>query len=170
MATRKTEMAGIHLWLVLMKAYQSLHQRAMRSIGNTSLCFSDFAVLEALLHKGPMPVNTVGAIVALTSGSSTAAIDRLEKKNLVRRGPDATDRRTRIVHLTDSGRTLIEAAFCKHGEDMEAVTAGLSASEKRTLLDLLKKLGKNAVSEPAVHLSSTKGQIHVRETHKHRLP
>jgi MarR family transcriptional regulator, 2-MHQ and catechol-resistance regulon repressor len=165
MATRKTETAGIHVWLVLMKAYQALHQRAMRSIGNTSLCFSDFAALEALLHKGPMPVNTVGAIVALTSGSSTAAIDRLEKKDLVRRGPDANDRRTRIVHLTDNGRSMIEAAFRKHAADMEAVTAGLSSSEKKTLLDLLKKLGKNAVSGPATDLSSTKGQTNARKTH-----
>jgi MarR family 2-MHQ and catechol resistance regulon transcriptional repressor len=165
MTTRKTETAGIHVWLILMKAYQSLHHRAMRSIADTSLCFSDFAVLEALLHKGPMPVNTVGAIVALTSGSSTAAVDRLEKKDLVRRGPDATDRRTRIVHLTDNGRNMIETAFRKHAADMEAVTAGLSAAEKKTLLELLKKLGKNAVSGPATDLSSTKGQTNARTTH-----
>ena len=157
MAARKTNTTGVHLWLVLMKAYQSLEHRAMRSIGDTGLCFSDFAVLEALLHKGPLPVNTVGAKVALTSGSSTAAIDRLEKRGLVRRAPDATDRRTRIVHLTDKGRTLIEPAFRKHAADMEAVTASLSGAEKSILLDLLKKLGKSAVSGPATDLSSTKG-------------
>ena len=157
MATRKPDTAGVHLWLVLMKAYQALERRALRSIGDTSLCFSDFAVLESLLHKGPLPVNTVGAIVTLTSGSSTAAIDRLEKRALVRRAPDATDRRTRIVHLTDKGRTLIETAFRKHAADMETVTASLSAAEKKSLLDLLKKLGKSAVSGPAPDFSNSKG-------------
>lgn len=157
MATRKKDTDGIHLWLVLMKAYQSIEHRAMRSIGDTSLCYSDFAVLEVLLHKGPLPVNTVGARVALTSGSSTAAIDRLEKRGLVRRAPDATDRRTRIVHLTGKGRTLIQTAFRKHAADMETVTASLSAAEKKTLLDLLKKLGKSAVSGPATNLEPTKG-------------
>jgi MarR family 2-MHQ and catechol resistance regulon transcriptional repressor len=157
MATRKPDTAGIHLWLVLMKAYQALARRALRSIGETSLGFSDFAVLEALLHKGALPVNTVGTIVALTSGSSTAVIDRLEKRGLVLRSPHATDRRTRIVHLTDKGETLIEAAFRKHTADMETVTASLSAVEKKTLLALLKKLGKSAVSGPAAKLSDAKG-------------
>jgi MarR family 2-MHQ and catechol resistance regulon transcriptional repressor len=166
MANRKADTAGVHLWLVLMKAYQALERRAMRSIGDTSLCFSDFAVLESLLHKGPLPVNTVGAIVTLTSGSSTAAIDRLEKRGLVRRAPDATDRRTRIVHLTDQGKTLIEAAFRKHAADMETVTASLLPAEKKTLLGLLKKLGKSAASDQTINLSSTKGQTHAHETHK----
>jgi MarR family 2-MHQ and catechol resistance regulon transcriptional repressor len=165
MATRKTNPAGIHLWLVLMKAYQAIERRALRSIGDTSLCFSDFAVLEALLHKGPLPVNTVGALVTLTSGSSTAAIDRLEKKGLVRRAPDATDRRTRIVHLTDRGKILIEAAFRKHAADMDTVTASLSATEKKALLNLLKKLGKSAVSGPANNLSLTKGKPYAEKTY-----
>ena len=59
MSNRKTD--GVHLWLVLMKAHQALHQHAMRSIAGTGLCFSDFAFLEMLLHKGPLPVNTLGA-------------------------------------------------------------------------------------------------------------
>lgn len=160
MATRKTETPGVHLWLVLMKAYRSLEARAMHSIGDTGLCYSDFAVLEVLLHRGPLPVNTVGAKVALTSGSSTAAIDRLEKKGLVHRAPDASDRRTRIVHLTDKGKALIEAAFRKHAADMETVTASLSSAEKKTLVELLRKLGKSAISAPAVDLSFRKGKNH----------
>jgi MarR family transcriptional regulator, 2-MHQ and catechol-resistance regulon repressor len=145
MAARKTE--GVHLWLVLMKAHQALHQHAMRSIAGTGLCFSDFAFLEMLLHKGPLPVNTLGASVSLSSGSATAAIDRLEKKGLVRRAADANDRRARIVHLTDSGKALISAAFRKHEADMEAATNSLSVSEKTLLIDLLKKVGKGATAD-----------------------
>lgn len=163
MATRKTNSTGVHLWLVLMKAYQALHHHAMRSIGDTGLGFSDFAVLETLLHKGPLPVNTIGAKIALTSGSSTAAVDRLEKKALVRRAPDASDRRARIVHLTAKGEALIEAAFRKHTTDIEAVTANLALAEQNTLTGLLKKLGKTAVSGPATNLSS-KGKTNVRKT------
>ena len=143
MSNRKTD--GVHLWLVLMKAHQALHQHAMRSIAGTGLCFSDFAFLEMLLHKGPLPVNTLGGNLSLSSGSATAAIDRLEKKGLVRRAADVNDRRARIIHLTDSGKALIAAAFRKHEADMEAVMGGgLSASERTLLSDLLKKLGKAA--------------------------
>jgi len=146
MSTRNPETTGVHLWLVLMKAQQALRKHALRSIAGTSLCFSDFAVLEVLLHKGPLPVNTVGATVSLTSGPSTAAIDRLEKKGLVRRLPDVEDRRARIVHLTEKGKALISAAFRQHEADMEALTSDLSAPEKATLVGLLKKLGKTAAS------------------------
>jgi MarR family 2-MHQ and catechol resistance regulon transcriptional repressor len=136
----------------------------MRSIGDTGLCFSDFAVLETLFHKGPLPVNTIGAKVTLTSGSSTAAIDRVEKKGLVRRAPDATDRRARIVHLTAKGKTLIEAAFGKHAADIEAVTGSLTIAEQNNLTGLLRKLGKTAASGPATNISS-KGKHNVRKTH-----
>jgi len=145
-----TNSAGTHLWLVLMKAHQSLGRHASRSIEGTGLCFSDFAVLEILLHKGPLPVNTLGAKVSLSSGSATAAIDRLEKKGLVRRGLDSSDRRARLVHLTEKGRTLIAAAFQQHQADMDAATRGLSSGEKKTLTELLKKLGMSAEGESNV--------------------
>lgn len=154
---KRDNSTGVHVWLVLMKAYQVLHQRAMRSIAGTGLCFSDFAVLETLLHKGPLPVNTIGAKIALTSGSSTAAVDRLEKKGLVRRAADPSDRRTRIVHLNEEGRALSQKAFGKHAADIEAVTSSLTSSEQKTLAGLLKKLGKSAVSGPTTDSVSMKG-------------
>src|ERR1035441_41197 len=80
------EPTGVHLWLVLWKAYQALLCHAERHIHSLGLGFSDFAVLEVLLHKGPAPVNTIGQLVHLTSGSITAAIDRLERKSLVAGG------------------------------------------------------------------------------------
>ena len=138
------ETTGIHLWLVLWKAYQALLCHAERHIHSLGLGFSDFAVLEVLLHKGPAPVNTIGELVHLTSGSITAAIDRLERKSLVERGADPADRRARVVHLTEAGRTLIECAFRDHAAAMEAATSGLSAAERGAAVALLKKLGLSA--------------------------
>src|SRR5579872_2723024 len=99
--------SGTHLWLILWKAYDALRARAECHIHSLGIGFSDFAVLEALLHKGPMPVNTLGAKVRLTSGSITSLVDRLEAKGLLERREDAADRRSRIVHLTPAGRKLI---------------------------------------------------------------
>ena len=138
------ETTGIHLWLVLWKAYQALLCHAERHIHSLGLGFSDFAVLELLLHKGPAPVNSIGERVHLTSGSITAAIDRLERKSLVERGADPSDRRARVVHLTDAGRALIESAFQDHAAAMEAATAGLSDAERGAMVALLKKLGLGA--------------------------
>ena len=138
------ETTGIHLWLVLWKAYQALLCHAERHIHSLGLGFSDFAVLEVLLHKGPAPVNTIGELVHLTSGSITAAIDRLERKSLVARGADPSDRRARVVRLTEAGRTLIESAFRDHAAAMEAAASGLSAAERGEAVALLKKLGLSA--------------------------
>src|SRR5450432_4174360 len=98
---------GVYVWLVLMKAHQALLKRAERSIEETGMCFTDFRILEILLHKGPLPVNTVGARTGLTSGSATTAIDRLVTRDLVERVDDPADRRARIVHLTPAGEKLI---------------------------------------------------------------
>src|SRR5947209_2932335 len=97
---------GIHLWLVLMKAHASLRSHAECHVRSLGIGFSDLAVLEVLLHKGPLPVNTIGDLVRLTSGSITVAVDRLEEKRLVERWSHATDRRARVVHLTAEGRSL----------------------------------------------------------------
>ena len=79
--------------------------------------------------------------VLLTSGSITAAVDRLESRKLLRRTADPKDRRSRIVQLTETGRRLIERAFQKHALDMEETMAVLRAGERVELIRLLKKVG-----------------------------
>src|SRR5258707_15429693 len=98
---------GVHVWLVFMKAFQALLPHAEESIKRTDLGDSDFRVLEVLLHKGPLPVNTVGPKVWLTPGSISVAVDRLVKKGLVSRKNRPGDRRVRQGELTAKGRELI---------------------------------------------------------------
>lgn len=136
--------SGVHIWLVMWKAARAVEACAMKSIASAEMCSGDFTVLEALLHKGALPVNVIGRKVLLTSGSITTAIDRLEKKGLVERRDDARDRRTRIVHLTREGRKLIKKAFDNHAADMERIASVLKPGERATLIRLLKKVGKEA--------------------------
>jgi MarR family 2-MHQ and catechol resistance regulon transcriptional repressor len=125
----------------------------VRSVSAAGLCACDFGILEALLHKGALPVNTIGKKVLLTSGSITTAIDRLERRGLVERRDAPADRRVRMVHLTPEGRKLIKRAFAQHAADMEQAASALSESERKTLLRLLKKLGYGA-AELAAHNSN----------------
>src|SRR5579862_7588277 len=127
--TSDTNIAGVPLWLVLWKAYRALDSIAAASISQTGLCDSDFRVLEVLLHKGPLPVNTIGPKVELTSGSISVAIDRLENKSLVKRRSDPEDRRVRIVQLTPTGRRLIVKAFREHKTAVERAAQALPAEE-----------------------------------------
>ena len=136
--------SGVHVWLVLMKTFHALKAQAEASLNlsATGLGDSDFRVLEVLLSKGPLPVNTIGPKVWLTPGSISVAIDRLEKKKLVKRRT-TDDRRVRLVELTAKGRELIAKTFETHAAALEKATA-LSKEERLTLLQLLKKLGKGA--------------------------
>jgi MarR family 2-MHQ and catechol resistance regulon transcriptional repressor len=133
--------AATRVWLVLWKAAHAIQQNAIRSVSALGLGGSDFAVLEVLLHKGPQPVNIIGRKVLLTSGSITAAVDRLESRKLLRRTADPKDRRNRIVQLTKTGRHLIERAFQRHAMDMEETMAVLRSGERVELVRLLKKVG-----------------------------
>jgi MarR family 2-MHQ and catechol resistance regulon transcriptional repressor len=139
-----TDISGAHLWLILMKAHRALAQVDARSIAASKLGLSDFAVLEILLHKGPLPVNIIGRQVMLTSGSITTAVDRLEEKRLVRRQACSDDRRITFVSLTTTGRTLIRRVFKVHADRLETLFEPLSVSERTLLAALLKKLGKYA--------------------------
>lgn len=147
---------GVHVWLVLWKAAQAVESYAKKSIVDLEMCGSDFAVLEALLHRGALPVNEIGKKVLLTSGSITVAIDRLEEKGLVERRASSDDRRAKIVHLTSDGRKLITRAYNEHAADMEKLAADLATGERATLIRLLKKIGYKASAE--VKQSSARNQ------------
>lgn len=141
---KKIDTSGVHLWLVLWKAMRSVEAHAMRNINGFGIGQTDFAVLEVLLHRGPLSVKEIGAKVLLTSGSMTAAVDRLEARGLVTRQNDAEDRRSRIIHLTDTGMELIERVFAEHREAMEEAIAGFPVEERGALIESLRRLGRAA--------------------------
>jgi MarR family 2-MHQ and catechol resistance regulon transcriptional repressor len=129
------------LWLVIMKSHRALSLLAERSIANTGLCLTDFAALEALLHKGPLTITEIQDKVRLASGSMTAAVDRLEKMGLVVRKSSPSDRRARVVELTAKGKRLAASSFEGHAKDLEALMSGLSETERKQIYGSLKKLG-----------------------------
>src|SRR5258705_11250417 len=137
--------SGVHVFLVLWKAARAVEAYAENSVWGLEMCGSDFVVLEALLHKGPLPINEIGKKVQLTSGSITVAVDRLETKGLVERHAHGTDRRARIVHLTKEGTKVITRVYADHAADMERLApASLTRAERKTVIRLLKKLGYEA--------------------------
>jgi MarR family 2-MHQ and catechol resistance regulon transcriptional repressor len=135
---------GPHIRLVLWKAAKAVEKVDKASIAKTGLGLSDFAIMEALLHKGPLPINQIGAKVLLTSGSMTAAINRLEKSGLVKRVQDHSDGRYFYVHLRKSGRKIIRKAYRNHQLNLEKIAETLTNEERKELVRLLKKIGFHA--------------------------
>src|SRR5271167_854838 len=129
------------LWIVLARCHRALATSVERSITDLGLCLSDFMVLEALLHKGPLTISEIQAKVLLASGSMTAAVDRLERKGLVVRRLTPGDRRAKVLELTPEGKRVVEAAFQRHAEELESAMAIFKHTERRQFYGLLKRLG-----------------------------
>jgi MarR family transcriptional regulator, 2-MHQ and catechol-resistance regulon repressor len=142
MAKRSSD--PVHCWLVWRKAYEAAHEYLYRGIEETGISDTDFRVLEALLHKGSLPVNTIGPKVHLTPGSISVAVDRLLEKGLVSRAESPDDRRVRIVALTKTGKDLIVPIFRKHSVEIGKVFADTNPKELQILESVLKKAGKRA--------------------------
>ena len=103
-------------------------------------------MLELLLHKGALPVNTIGEKVLLTSGSITTAVQRLEKKGLVRRERSEGDARVVLVHLTEAGLELIENAFAVHAENLDELFAVFTDEERKQFASLMRRVGERVLA------------------------
>ena len=145
--TRHAEVSAARLWLVLAKAHRAVALLVERNVAELGLCLTDFMVLEALLHKGPLTISEIQAKVLLASGSMTAAVDRVEKMGLLIRKSSLQDRRARVLELTTEGRRLIEKAFADHARRLEDAMSALDGKERNRLYAGLKKLGRAVSGE-----------------------
>src|SRR5258708_21315552 len=143
---KKDTSTPVHTWLVMMKAMRAITRYGLANVEGSGLGISEFAVLEALLHKGPLPVNVIGPKVNLTPGSISVAVDRLVAKGLVSRAESSQDRRVRLVALTPRGKSIITPVFRAHVATLEKVFSGLSRDEIRQLEQQLKRIGMQADS------------------------
>jgi MarR family transcriptional regulator, 2-MHQ and catechol-resistance regulon repressor len=141
---KSAKLSAPHLWTVMTRSHHAVQRVAEASIVRTDLCLTDFAALEALLHKGPLTITELQDKVLLASGSMTAAVDRLEKRGLLVRKSSPTDRRARVLELTREGRRLAESCFVRHAQELETLMTVLTPTEKASLYALLKKLGLRA--------------------------
>jgi MarR family 2-MHQ and catechol resistance regulon transcriptional repressor len=133
-----------HIRLVFGKANKAIEAADRNSIRHTGLNVTDFMILEALLHKGPLPINDIGKKILLTSGSMTAAVDRLTKRGLIDRVQDPLDRRRFYLNLTKTGLKLIRSAYKTHRENLEKMFECLEDKERTEFVRLLKKVGYHA--------------------------
>ena len=132
---------ALKTYVKLMRATESITARTHRQLSTFGLTFSQFGVLEALYHLGPMSQSEIGQKILRSSGNMTMVIDNLEKRELVRRERNQADRRFFIIHLTDEGKKLISGIFPSHAAEIARELDVLSPTEQQTLGRLCKKLG-----------------------------
>jgi DNA-binding MarR family transcriptional regulator len=106
----------------------------------------EFDVLATLRRSGEpfeLSPGELGASMMVTSGAVTKRIDRLERSGLVTRRVSEVDARARLIRLTAEGLRIVDEAVVDHVANERRLLSGLSAAERETLADLLRKLGES---------------------------
>lgn len=140
MADERTSEA-LDAYVKLLRAGRAVLARVEPRLAAAGLTPTQFGVLEAILHKGPLSQRELGRKVLTSPGNMTDLVDKLEGRGLVRRARQPFDRRAVQVELTSAGRALIEPLFAQHAGDVAAAMAGLNQEELRQLSALLRQLG-----------------------------
>ncbi|MDO4281509.1 MAG: MarR family transcriptional regulator [Peptococcaceae bacterium] len=105
------------------------------------LTLGQFAVLEALYHKGEMTVGEVRDKILSSSGTIPMIVKNLEKQGLITRRVNEADRRSAILSLTDEGRALIAEVYPQNEALLLEMLSVYSEAEQAALANLLKKFG-----------------------------
>lgn len=142
-----TEECTLDTFIKLTRCTNSLLARLAERNTIGDLTWSQFAVLEALYHLGPMTPGEISIKVLKSGSNMTTVIDNLERDGLVRRERNVEDRRVIHVHLTDEGYQQIEAVLPGHVAALVEEFSILSTTEQETLGELCKKLGKGRMAE-----------------------
>ena len=125
----------------LMRAANAARTQASRHLGNTGLTLTQFAVLEALYHLGPMSLSDIAQKILTSGGNLTMVVGNLERLGLAHRQRCPEDRRMLIVVLSAKGKALIRKLFPEHADAIVEFMGALSAAEQEQLGDLCRKLG-----------------------------
>ena len=143
------EAVALKLWVVLARAYAAVSERAARDVARHGLTLAEFAVMEALYHKGQLLLGEVQKKILVSSGGVTYLVDRLEQRGLVERRLCAEDRRARYAALTPQGQELMDRIFPEHAECIAEVAGVLTPEEQLEVRRMLRDLGRHAADDLA---------------------
>jgi MarR family 2-MHQ and catechol resistance regulon transcriptional repressor len=138
---------ALDAFITLNRAANAVAGRTSVSLREAGLTVSQFGVLEALHHLGPLCLKDLAAKILKSSGNLTTVVDNLEGRDLVERRRSALDRRVITVHLTPTGRRLVRKVLPEHVDEIVRVFASLSDAEQEELRQLCRTLGRSLDGE-----------------------
>lgn len=137
----RDETAALNAYVKLVRAAESVSALVHGHLADAALTVSQFGVLEALYHLGPLSQAELAKKILKSTGNITMVIDNLERRGLVRRERSSEDRRYYSIHLTPEGKKTIGKIFPDHAIKILRVMKVLTAEEQKTLGKLCRKLG-----------------------------
>ena len=142
-----SENLSLKSFVVLLKASKAVQDRTKKDISNYGMHTSEFTVLEALYSNGKQTIRQITDAVLINSGSITYVIDKLEVKGLLERKDCKEDRRVVHIHITDKGKQFMDEIFPKHQLVIEDIFSDIMEEEKKVLINLLKRVGKQTFAK-----------------------
>lgn len=136
------ETRALSALITLMRAADAFSASLTRQLAGTGLTGSQFGVLEALLHRGPLCQGDLAGKLLRSCGSVTAVVAGLERRGLVARRREADDKRFVRVALSAKGEALVRRLFPAHARTVARQFAALEPSEQERLRELCRRLGK----------------------------
>jgi DNA-binding MarR family transcriptional regulator len=130
-------------WRLLDAAESVMRDHMNPLFAEAGLLPGEFDVLATLRRSGEpyllSPTRLYEAVM-ISSGGITNRLDRLERAGLVERRPDPSDRRGKLIALTDAGKRVIDETIGRHVANEERLLSVLTAAEQEKLNSLLRKL------------------------------
>jgi MarR family transcriptional regulator, 2-MHQ and catechol-resistance regulon repressor len=135
---------ALNAYINLVRASDSVLSKIGTHLESEGVTPGQFAVLEALLHLGPMCQHALAAKLLRSGGNMTLVVDNLEKQGWVKRVRQEKDRRMVQIHLTPKGKRLITRIFPEHAKAIARVMSELTPAEQEELRRIARKLGRGA--------------------------
>jgi DNA-binding MarR family transcriptional regulator len=124
--------------------YLAVHHRMFRAVSDEmngcGLSLARTKVLRRLHDQGPTRQNVLAADLGLSPHTITDIVDGLERAGMAERRPDPTDRRAKLVAITDAGEAGLDVANATRERLLTHVFGALSEADRATFLRLLDSL------------------------------
>ena len=135
--------------------YLAVHHRMFRAVSDQmsgcGLSIARTKILLRLREQGPVRQNALASDLGLAPHSITDVVDGLERLGLAERRPDPTDRRAKLVAITEAGEASLDVAVATRERVLDQIFGVLSDDDRAALLRLLDSLdeaAKNLTAAP----------------------
>lgn len=142
--------------IALSRALQHIHRKSEQLFHQNGLTMAQFAVLEALQHKGDLTIKEIIEAVLSSSGNITVVVRNLEQRGLVLRRVNPADKRSFFICITPAGAELLLPVYAQHMALVEEALLPLEPAEKAQVITILKKL--QGGTRHAVHRQPPNGE------------
>jgi DNA-binding MarR family transcriptional regulator len=130
------------------RLWRASHTRTAQELESVGLTPALFGLLNVLEDRPGTNQQEIGSLMGIDPSTMVSLIDQLEEAGLAKRRPHPKDRRAREVTITPKGRRLLERARRMANQVQDEVLRGLTPTERRQLLTLLRRALSTAPPQP----------------------